>query len=109
MVATGVASVLGAWESLFSNRKQWHINEIVVAELNVLWSDIEYREKDVNRVVTQEETDQFFTKFKWLRAEGERLYRLARGGEQPSVQQHSIARSSSEKSTAKESLEQGAI
>jgi hypothetical protein len=85
MLATSVASVLGAWESLFSNRKQWHLNEVVLAELYVLRSDIEYREKDVNRPITQEETDNFFKEFKRIRAEGERAYQLARSSEQASV------------------------
>ncbi|MDP9194072.1 MAG: SLATT domain-containing protein [Acidobacteriota bacterium] len=29
MVATGIASILGAWESLFANRRLWRVNNVV--------------------------------------------------------------------------------
>ena len=79
MVATGVASILGAWESLFSNQKLWRINNVALTDLYELRSDIEYREKAVEPAMTQEETDQYFERLKAVRAQGEQSYRRAMG------------------------------
>lgn len=40
MIATGIASILGAWESLFSNRKLWRVNNVALTGLYELQSDI---------------------------------------------------------------------
>ncbi|MFL6232898.1 MAG: SLATT domain-containing protein [Thermoanaerobaculia bacterium] len=79
MIATGIASVLGAWESLFSNRKLWRVNNVALTELYELKSDIEYREKAVDRLITQEETDQYFNRLRTIRKEGEQAYQRAVG------------------------------
>jgi|SRR5271165_3306775 len=87
MIATGAASILGAWESLFSNRKLWHINNTALTDLYELKSDIEYREKAVDRPITQEEADNYFDRLKRIRAEGEKSYRRATGDEHVSGRQ----------------------
>jgi len=81
MIATGIASILGAWESLFSNRKLWRVNNIALTSLYELKSDIEYREKAADRPITQEETDQYFERLKKIRKEGEQSYQRAVGNE----------------------------
>jgi hypothetical protein len=45
MVATGIASILGAWESRLSNRKLWRVNNVALTSLYEIRSDIAYREK----------------------------------------------------------------
>ena len=79
MVATGIASILGAWEALFSNRKLWRVNNVALTNLYELKSDIEYREKAADRFITQEETDQYFARLKAIRQEGEQAYQRAVG------------------------------
>jgi hypothetical protein len=79
MVATGIASILGAWEALFSNRKLWRINNVALTSLYELKSDIEYREKATDKFITQEETDQYFARLKAIRREGEQSYQRAVG------------------------------
>jgi len=79
MVASGIASILGAWESLFSNRKLWHVNTIALTRLYELKSDIEYRGK-TSTPITQQETDQYFSSLKAIRSEGEQSYHHAVGG-----------------------------
>lgn len=79
MMATGVASILGAWDSLFSNRKLWRINNAALTSLYELKSDIEYREKAVGNPITAQETDQYFQRLKAIRAEGEKSYQQAAG------------------------------
>ena len=81
MVATGIASILGAWESLFSNRKLWRVNNVALTGLYEIKSDIEYREKDDDKPITQQETDDFFARLKALRKEGENSYQRAVGHE----------------------------
>jgi hypothetical protein len=78
MVATGIASILGAWQSLFSNRKLWQINNVALSGLYELKSDIEYREK-AGTPITQTETDQYFARLKAIKAEGEQAYQRAVG------------------------------
>jgi hypothetical protein len=81
MIATGIASILGAWESLFSNRKLWRVNNVALTGLYELKSDIEYREKATDRPITQEETDQYFSRLKVVRKEGELAYQRAVGND----------------------------
>lgn len=77
MVATGSASILGAWESLFSNRKLWRVNNVALTSLYEIRSDIAYREKAPEKPITQQETDQYFARLKACRAEGEKAYQHA--------------------------------
>jgi hypothetical protein len=81
MIFTGIASILGAWESLFSNRKLWRVNNIALTELYKIQSDIAYREKATDRLITQEETDQYFKQLKAIREESEKSYQRAFGNE----------------------------
>lgn len=81
MVATGLASILGAWESLFSNRKLWRVNNIALTGLYEIRSDLEYREMESGRPITQEETDEYFARLKALRRESENSYHRAVGQE----------------------------
>lgn len=79
MVATGIASVIGAWESLFSNRKLWYVNNAALTRLYELQSEMEYREK-AGTPITQAETDHYFASLKAIKAEGEQSYQRAVGG-----------------------------
>jgi hypothetical protein len=81
MVATGVASILGAWEALFSNRKLWRVNNIALTGLYELRSDIEYREKAPGIPITRDETDKYFERLKAIRREGEVSYQRAVGND----------------------------
>jgi|ERR1043165_730658 hypothetical protein len=81
MISTGIASILGAWEALFSNRKLWRINNAALTGLYELKSDIEYREKAADKPITQEETDQYFARLKTIRKEGEQSYQRAVGND----------------------------
>ena len=81
MFATGVASILGAWESLFANRKLWRVNNVALTGLYELQSDIEYREKAADKPLTQEETDHYFAQLKKVRDNGEASYKRAVGHE----------------------------
>ena len=79
MVATGIASILGAWQALFSNRKLWRINNVALTALYELKSDMEYREKAIGTPISQNETDEYFNRLKAVRAEGEESYQRAMG------------------------------
>jgi hypothetical protein len=81
MVATGIASILGAWESLFSNRRLWRVNNIALAALYEIKSDIEFREADEGEPISPDETREFFDRLKDLRRQGEAGYRKAVGHE----------------------------
>lgn len=81
MIATGAASVLGAWEALFSNRKLWRINNVALTSLYKLKSEIEYREKAAGRSITEQETDQYFARLLEIRKEGEQSYQRAVGND----------------------------
>jgi hypothetical protein len=81
MIATGIASILGAWESLFANRKLWRVNNVALTKLYELKSDIEYREQASGRSIAQEETDEYFARLKAVREEGEQSYQRAVGNE----------------------------
>ena len=81
MVATGVASILGAWEALFSNRKLWRVNNAALTGLYEIKSDIEYRELAQGTPISQDETDAFFSRLKAVRQQGEVGYLKAVGHE----------------------------
>jgi hypothetical protein len=82
MIASGTGSILGAWESLFSNRKLWRVNNVALTSLYEIKSDIEYREKAAAMPITQVETDQYFERLKSVRKEGELGYHQAFGNDQ---------------------------
>lgn len=81
MVATGIASVLGVWEALFSNRKLWRINNIALTGLYEIKSDIEFRELDQGTSLTSDEITIFFQRLKVVRQQGEAGYQKAVGHE----------------------------
>jgi hypothetical protein len=64
LIASGSATVLGAWEGLFANRKMWVIAGIASAELEELKWDIDYRKKNTAAVITSNEIDAFNDRFK---------------------------------------------
>src|SRR5215213_5188045 len=43
LIATGLATVIGAIATLISHRKLWHINNVALAALSKLQWDIEFR------------------------------------------------------------------
>jgi hypothetical protein len=67
MIATGIASVLGAWQSLFANRKLWLANNATLAGLFELKWDIDYRKADATSPVTKLEIDDYFKRLKAIR------------------------------------------
>lgn len=81
MVATGVASILGAWEALFSNRKLWRVNNLALTRLYEVKSDIEFRELDQARPISDAEIADLFQRLKEVRAQGEAGYQKAVGHE----------------------------
>ena len=81
MIATGIASILGAWETLFANRKLWRVNNVALTSLYELKSDIDYRERASDKPITQEETDQYFERLKAIRKEGEQSYQRSVGND----------------------------
>lgn len=78
MTATGIASILSAWEALFSNRKLWHVNNTALTTLYSLESDIAFRELRPDPI-SQEETEAFFVRLKAVREQGEADYRSVMG------------------------------
>ena len=81
MVATGTASVLGAWEALFTNKKLWRVNNLALTGLYDLKSDIEYRLRADSGSIDNTEVDAYFARLKEIRAEGEKGYQRAMGEE----------------------------
>ena len=81
MIATGVASILGAWEALFSNRRLWRVNNVALTALYEIRLDIEYREKASSEPIRQDEIDDYFLRLKSVRTAGEEGYRHAVGDE----------------------------
>ena len=79
MIATGIASVLGAWEALFANRKLWRVNNVALTGLYAVKSDIEFRELDTSRPISSTEVDVFFARLTAVRKEGEASYLRAVG------------------------------
>lgn len=71
MIATGIASVLGAWQSLFANRKLWYANNATLAGLYDLKWDIEYRKGDDSSPITKPEIDDYFKRLKTTRVAAE--------------------------------------
>ncbi len=77
MIATGIASILGAWETLFANRKLWRVNNFALTSLYELQSDIAYREAAADCPISQDETDSYFDRLKEIRRDGEVGYNKA--------------------------------
>jgi hypothetical protein len=71
MTATAIASVFGAWETLFGNRKLWVANNTTIAGLEELKSDIEFRKADAATPISKDETEQFYGRLKNIRQEAE--------------------------------------
>jgi hypothetical protein len=67
MTATGIAAVLGAWQSLFANRKLWRANNATLASLSDLRWDIEYCTADATNYITKAEIDDYFQRLKAIR------------------------------------------
>ena len=62
LIASGLSTVVGAWEALLANRKQWTINNVALAPLYELQRSIEYRTLN-SREIEQAEIDKFFARF----------------------------------------------
>jgi hypothetical protein len=77
MIATGIASVLGAWQSLFANRKLWQANNATLAGLYDLKWDIEYRKGDDASPITKAEVDDYFKRLKAIRSAAEEALQRA--------------------------------
>jgi hypothetical protein len=77
MVATGIASVIGAWQSLFANRRLWHANNATLASLYDLKWDIEYRKCDSAVPIAKAEVDDYFQRLKTIRNTAEEALKRA--------------------------------
>ena len=71
LVASGIASVLGAWQSLFANRTLWATNNSTLADLYKLQWDIEYRKADQDSPIKKEETDAYYERLSRIHDEAE--------------------------------------
>jgi hypothetical protein len=60
IVASGIASVLGAWQSLFANKTLWAANNSTLADLYKLKWNIEYRKADKNSPMKKDEINSFY-------------------------------------------------
>lgn len=78
MVATGAASVLGAWEALFANKKLWRVNNRALTQLYELQADMAYRKRSSDST-TASDVDAWFARLKQIRSDGERGYQRAIG------------------------------
>ncbi len=81
MIATGIASILGAWEALFANRRLWRVNNLALTALYEIKSDIEFRELDSSAALSPQEVAAFFERLKAVRQQGETGYQKAVGHE----------------------------
>ncbi|PYS79157.1 MAG: hypothetical protein DMF67_16040 [Acidobacteria bacterium] len=80
MVASGAATVLGAWKELFSNRKLWVENNSTLAELYKLQWDIGYRKEKKEEPITQAEVDAFYARFQKIQDNAEQVLKTTRSG-----------------------------
>jgi hypothetical protein len=71
LIASGTATVLGAWEGLFSNRKMWVVAGIARAELEELKWDIEYRKTNTAEAMTKDKVNTFNDRFKKIMQKAE--------------------------------------
>jgi hypothetical protein len=71
MIASGAASVLGAWQAFFSNRKLWVANNATLATIYELQSDIEFRKADTSTPITKAEIDRFYDRSKQISNDAE--------------------------------------
>jgi hypothetical protein len=77
MVATAIASIFGAWQALFANRKLWQANNATLATLYDLRWDIEYRKRDTTSELTKTEIDDYFQRLKTIRNAAEEALKRA--------------------------------
>jgi len=80
MVASGAATVLGAWKDLFSNRKLWVENNSTLAQLYQLQWDMEYRKENTGVPITQAEVDAFYSRFQKIQDNAEQVLKASRSG-----------------------------
>lgn len=71
IIATGISSVLGAWQSLFANRTLWTANNRTLAALYELKWDIEYRKSDGESQINKLEIDDYFNRLKSIHSVAE--------------------------------------
>ena len=71
MIASGAASVLGAWQAFFSNRKLWVANNTTLAAIYELQWDIAFRKADTGTPITKAEIDRFFDRSKQISNDAE--------------------------------------
>lgn len=76
LISSGIATVLGAWESLFSNRKLWVVNNATLAELEELQLNIEYRKRNT-AAITQNEIDNYYKKLIQIKTKAEKALQSA--------------------------------
>gem|GEM_PF-842871 len=71
IIASGIASILGAWQSLFANKTLWMANNSTLANLHKLQWDIDYRKADKKSPMKEEEIKSYYTKLSEIHDEAE--------------------------------------
>lgn len=74
LLASGAATVVGAWESLFANRRLWVVDGAILAALNRLKDDIDFRKSDESRQLAQDEVEEFYSRYKNIVDESEKAW-----------------------------------
>jgi hypothetical protein len=75
MIASGLSTVLGAWQALFNNRKLWSINNMALSELYVLESDISFRgHAAAADPILDAEVEEFYARYKAILAKAEKAW-----------------------------------
>lgn len=74
LIASAIAAVVGAWGSFFANRKLWVANNLTLAALRELTSDIHYRKAKEAKPIKQAEVDDFYARYKQAVQEAEKLW-----------------------------------
>ena len=59
LIASGLATVVAATETVFSHRKLWHLNNVAMAALDKLDRDVQYRISD-SKALDSSEVDAFY-------------------------------------------------
>lgn len=74
LVATGLATVIGAVAAVMSHRKLWHINNVALAALSKLQWDIQYRVANEQQTIYQSEIDGFYSRFMGIIEEADKSW-----------------------------------
>jgi len=80
LVASAAATVIGAWESFFGNRKLWNLNNATIADIYELKTDIAFRQADLTEPISKDEVEEFYNRYKKITRNAEEALSVARSG-----------------------------